>query len=127
MKNWLKNKMGLRSKLALGFVAILVTALTVAHMLDLYPSIAKQQNHDRKQFARSFAIAGSVMLSDGDNRDLKALVKQCEQDLAHAKEDEEDGKHLMIRSIGVRRQTGKLLSIDRGSRRVLVKSGEVRR
>ena len=114
MKNWLKNKMGLRSKLALGFVAILVTALTVAHMLDLYPSIAKQQNHDRKQFARSFAIAGSVMLSDGDNRDLKAFVKQCEQDLAHAKEDEEDGKHLMIRSIGVRRQTGKLLSSTEG-------------
>ena len=69
MKNWL----GLKSKLALGFVAILVSGLTIANMLQLYPSLAERYHEDCAQYAKSTAIAGSIMLSDGDNRDLKAF------------------------------------------------------
>ena len=115
MKNWLKNLLGLRSKLALGFVAILVTGLTVAQMLELYPSTAEQQHKAREQFARSFAIAGSVMLSDGDSRDLKAYIRQCEQDLQRFKDDEgNSSKRAMVRSIGVRRRVGNLLTSTKG-------------
>jgi len=109
MKNWLKNVMGLKAKLAFGFLAILVTGLTAAQLLELSPSVQQQHRRDCSQFAKSFAIAGSVMLSDGDNRDLKALVKQWASDI----ERSTDGKAFsqpIIRSIGVRRHTGKLLA-----------------
>ncbi|QEG21798.1 hybrid sensor histidine kinase/response regulator [Mariniblastus fucicola] len=104
MKNWL----GLKSKLALGFVAILVAGLTIANTLELYPSVARRYQQDRAQFAKSFAIAGSVMLSDGDSRDLKTFVRQCEEDIKRGHADENSEIKTIVRSIGIRSQAGVL-------------------
>ena len=108
MKNWFKNMMGLKAKLAIGFVAILISGLAFASLLGLYPSVAEQHQKDRAQFGKSMAIAGSVMLSDGDSSDLKAFIQQCEADLNRSKDGKGDDYRHLVRSIGVRQQTGKL-------------------
>jgi len=110
MKNWLKNLIGLKTKLTFGFVAILVTGLTVAQMCNLYPSFAQKHQQDRVQFAKSIAIAGSVMLGNGRNDELKAFVRQCDEDIQRTAERVGDGQKPMLRSIGIRRHTGTLLA-----------------
>jgi len=52
MKNWL----GLKFKLSLGFVAILVSGLTIASMLKLYPAVSDRYQEDCAQYAKSTAI-----------------------------------------------------------------------
>lgn len=104
MKNWL----GLKSKLALGFVAILVAGLTIANTLELYPTVGKQHRQDRAQFAKSFAIAGSVMLGDGDSRDLRNFVKLYEKTIQQSEDEDRSEAATFVRSIGVRSVFGKL-------------------
>lgn len=109
MKNWL----GLKTRMVLGFVAILVSALTIANFFEFYPLEAKQYHEDCKKYANSMAIAGSIMLRDGDNSDLRSFVRQCDEQIDRAAESAEAGSDsevipTFVRSIGVRNRFGKL-------------------
>ena len=84
--------------------------LTLANMLQLYPSLAEKYHEDCAQYAKSTAIAGSIMLSDGDNRDLKAFVRQCDQEIERNREDAEAEYQTFIQSLGVRNSSGRLLA-----------------
>jgi signal transduction histidine kinase len=110
MKNWL----GLKSKLIVGFVAIVVAGLTLAHTLELFPSIADHQRRDRGQYVNTFAISGSLMMREGDYSQIKAFVNQCGQSLkrfaAKAEEDSNPILKPIVRSIGVRNHAGQLVA-----------------
>jgi signal transduction histidine kinase/CheY-like chemotaxis protein/HPt (histidine-containing phosphotransfer) domain-containing protein len=111
MKNWF----GFKFRLVLGFVAILVSGLTIAHGLGLYPKHSKRYLEDCAQYAKSTAIAGSVMLSDGDSRDLKAFVRQCDEEIKRTSDEYASGDRkreytTFVRSLGVRNKSGKLLA-----------------
>ena len=118
MSNWL----GLKSKLIVGFVAILVAGLTIAHTLDLFPSVRDIHKRNRGHFVNTFAIAGSLMLRKDDERQIKAFVKQCEQNTNRFREKSlEDNNPILrpiVRSIGVREHTGKLVAVS-GDHRAL--------
>jgi signal transduction histidine kinase/DNA-binding NarL/FixJ family response regulator/HPt (histidine-containing phosphotransfer) domain-containing protein len=106
MKNWL----GLKSRLAFGFVAILVAGLTIVNTLEIVPSIAERYSRDRSQFVTSFAIAGSVMLSDDDSRDLQAFVRQNDEFIKRSKRQGGQSTQAIVKSIGVRDGLGTLIA-----------------
>ena len=106
MKNWL----GIKSKLVLGFVAILVAALTLQNMLDLAPSVVDRYAQDRGQFATSYAIAGSIMLTDGNSRDLKAFIRQSDEHIKRSSQKENSAERSIVRSIAVRNGAGVLVA-----------------
>jgi signal transduction histidine kinase/FixJ family two-component response regulator/HPt (histidine-containing phosphotransfer) domain-containing protein len=94
MKNWL----GIQGKLGVGFVAILIAGLTLAHSLELAPSQNEQHYSARFQFAESFAVAGSLMLSGDGKQEIKALIKHGVKG------------NSFIKSIGMRDQAGNLVA-----------------
>ncbi len=114
MKNWL----GLKFRLAFGFVAIVVAGLTIVNTLEIVPSIAEQYSRDRSQYATSFAIAGSVMLSDGDSRDLEAFVRQNDEFIKRSKSDGSKATHAIVQSIGVRNSFGVLVAATSSHRKL---------
>lgn len=111
MKNWF----GFKFRLVLGFVAILVSGLTIANGLGLYPKDSKRYSEDCAQYAKSTAIAGSIMLSDGDSRDLKAFIRQCDEEIKRNSDEYAKGEAkreytTFVRSLGVRNKSGRLLA-----------------
>ena len=110
MKNWLN----VRTKMVFGFVAILISALTIANMLELYPLEARQYHEDCKKYAKSLAVAGSVMLSDGDYGDLRNYVRQYDEAINRAgsinPQTGNETTPTFIRSLGLRTQSGLMMS-----------------
>ena len=111
MKNWF----GFKFRLVVGFVAILVSGLTIAHGLGLYPKHSQRYFEDCAQYAKSTAIASSIMLSDGDNRDLKAFIRQCDEEIKRNSDEYANGESkreytTFVRSLGVRNKSGRLLA-----------------
>jgi len=73
MKNWF----GIKSKLILGFIAILLGGLAAASGLGIGQVDEKRVYQDRFRYAESFAISGSIFLTDNATHKLEALLKQC--------------------------------------------------
>ena len=116
MKNWLN----VRTKMVFGFVAILISALTIANMLELYPLEARQYHEDCKKYAKSLAVAGSVMLTDGDYSDLRNYVRQYDEAINRANKANKDLESkttpTFIRSLGLRTQSGLMMASTAGHR-----------
>ncbi len=106
MKNWF----GIKSKLILGFVAILLGGLAAASGLGLGHTDEQRVYRDRFRYAESFAISGSIFLTDNETHKLGALLRQ--------------GVNInpSVTSIGVRNQRGKLVVATEGHDQRLAKA-----
>ena len=124
MKKWLD----IRTKLAMGFVAILVSALTFANIFELYPLEEKQYHLDSQKYAKSLAVAGSVMLSDGDYGDLRNFVRQYDQAIDRVESGTEKtdvgSTPNFLRSLGLRSQAGLLIASTEKHRDLWKKEGK---
>ena len=97
MKNWF----GIKSKLIFCFAAILLGGFAAATGLGLGDTDS-QQDKSRIEFAKSFAIASSLFLTDDDLRKLKTLVNQSVK------------VNPSLVSVGVRNKLGKLVVFSEG-------------